>query len=1531
MTSEHDALARFSGPARSWFREVFSSPTPVQSAAWDAIAQGHHALVVAPTGSGKTLAAFFHALDRLSTRPKPPGTGTRVVYLSPLKALGVDVERNLRAPLVGIRRTAERLGQDVPDVTVGVRSGDTTPRERSALVRRPPDILITTPESLYLMLTSAAQSTLTDVETVIIDEIHAIAGTKRGSHLALSLERLDALAGRDVQRVALSATVRPIETVAAFLGGNRPVEVVAPPAEKDWEVSVRLNVPDITRPGPPPGTVPEPVDPLLDAPAETTESLWPHVEADVYESVMEGRSTLVFTNSRRTAERLTARLNEIWAEQHDPDSLAPPSRRPPAQVMAASDEVGAAPAVIARAHHGSVSKEARAQIEAALKSGELRCVVATSSLELGIDMGAVDRVIQVSAPPSVASALQRIGRAGHDVGATSHGTVYPLFRGDLVPAAVVTERMLRGEIEEVHIPRSPLDVLAQQTVAAAVATGEAGLEVDQWYESVRRAMPYAGLDRALFDSVVELLTGAYPSADFGDLRARLVESDGRLHARPGALRLAVISGGTIPDRGLFGVFLAGEEGPGRRVGELDEEMVYESRVGDVFALGASSWRIVEITRDQVLVVPAPGHTGRLPFWHGEQESRPAELGRQIGRFHREVLRRPERLERPELEPYVRENIRSYLAEQREATGQVPDDTTVLVERFRDEVGDWRFVLHSPLGRAVLAPWALAIGASLQAATGVAVVPTASDDAIIWRLPDSEAAEHIIDHILPDPDDIADLVTTEVGGTALFAARFRECAARALLLPQRDPSRRSPLWQQRQRASQLLEVARHHPRFPIIIETVREVLQDVYDLPGLTELLRALRSGRVRVVEVTTPTPSPFAASMLFRYTGEFMYSGDTPLAERRAATLSMDPALLAAVLGTVDLRELLDLEVIEEVEAELQHTAPERRVRSAEELADLPRLLGPIPLEDLPQRATDEFAPGLDDAVAALAGRVFVVQLAGRPHLVAAADLGLLRDALGLPLPPGAPESATEPGRDPLTQLVLRHARTHAPFTTAQVASAFRLGTATAELVLERELAAKRLVKGHFTPGRTEAEYADPEVLRRIRSRCLNAARAQIQPVSTSGLARFLASWHGIDERPSSSPDEVLLALQRLGGAALPASAWETHVLPARLRDYSPAHLDTLIAEGEVLVRVRGALGPEDPLVALVPVGDLDLLAPAAAADPALQGLADKVAETGGLFTELRSALDGQDAPVSTPELLESWWRTAEAGLIAPSSLAPVRARVGGPTRAGHKSPRSNPRSRARLPRPGRALLARPGLDGAPPTVAGRWYRVSDPRLEVAEQAVARVSAWLERHGVITRGAVVAEDNEGGFAAAYRVLAELERAGKVVRGYVVEGLGGSQFATSATIDHIRAFADSPDETTWPSGKRRPTPAVLSALDPANPYGSVIGWPPHPSARVSRAVGAVVVLADGLCLAHLTRGGRNLTVFDPPDGAGQDRATRVSLVGAALQQAVDEKRMARIRIEEIDGARAGVGPDVEALLQAGARITPRGVSFEARRA
>ena len=1505
-------LAPFTAPTREWFSSVFPAPTAVQEEAWRSIAEGRHSLVVAPTGSGKTLAAFLWAIDALADESEPQ-PGTRILYVSPLKALGVDVERNLRAPLTGIRLASERLGRPMRQISVGVRSGDTPQRERAALLRHPPEILITTPESLYLMLTSSARHTLENVRTVIIDEIHAVAGTKRGSHLALSLERLDALVGHDVQRVALSATVRPIDRVAAFLGGDRPVSIVAPPAEKLWDVQVRVPVADLADPGPAPGSE-QVSDPLLAGPGTDTvtvdspggASLWPHVEQRIYDTVTRGRSTLVFTNGRRTAERLTGRLNEMWAAEHAPETLPPVPARPPAQVMAPVDTVRGAPLVIARAHHGSVSKEQRAEIESALKSGELRCVVATSSLELGIDMGAVDRVIQVSAPPSVASALQRVGRAGHVVGAVSAGDVYPLFKGDLAAAVVTTERMLSGEIEELKIPRHPLDVLAQQTVAATVAAGEDGLELDEWFATVTRSQPYAGMERSLLDSVIELLSGAYPSADFASLRARVVVGDdNRLYPRPGALRLATTSGGTIPDRGLYGVFLVGDEQGARRVGELDEEMVHESRVGDVFTLGASSWRIEEITRDQVRVSPAPGNTGRLPFWRGEDEGRPTELGRHIGQLVREASRDPQRLARTYLDANTQTNLNDYLAEQRAATGTVPDERTVVLERFRDELGDWRVVIHSPLGRRVLGAWGTAIAAALSQETGLDVSPVAGDDGIVLRLPDSDLVDRLADVLLVDPEDVAEIVTSQVGGTALFASRFREAAARALLLPRPNPQRRAPLWQQRQRAAHLLEIARHHPRFPIILETMREVTQDVYDVPALIDLLRGLRSGSVRLVEVVTERPSPFAASLLFRYPGAFIYDGDAPIAERRAALLSMDPDLLAAALGTLDLREVLDPDIVAEVVAELRHTAPERRATTSEQLADLPQLLGPLPLDELPAHTS---GLDLDEAVDAIGSRVAVVQLAGRPHLVAASDLGLLRDALGVPVPAGFSAPAEPEGRDPLTQLMARYARTNGPFTPGAVAAAFGLGPATVSLVLERETAARRLVVGRFTAG--ELEYVDPEVLRRMRSRSLARARSELQPVSQTGYARFLASTHQLTDRPQSGPDEVLLALQRLAGAALPASAWETHVLPARLAGYSPAHLDALIAEGEVVVRLRGSAGPNDPLVALVPSDDVDLLQePEPPADESPVAVAEALADSDGMFATLAGQL---------PELsVEDWWAAAEAGLIAPVAMAPVRARIGGPSRAAHKVARPSPRRRARIPRLGRPLAG----GSSSPSVSGRWYRVRDPQLTAAERALGLASSWLSRFGVITRGGVTADGTPGGFAAAYRLLAELEAAGKVLRGYLVEGLGGAQFSTQEVIGEVRRFADSPDQGRWPSGAEHPVPVLLAALDPANPYGSVLPWPEHPTARPSRAAGAMVVIADGVLIAHLTRGGRVLTLF------GEDRETNASLVVAAVRRAVAESRMQRVRIEEIDGQRVGASGLEQTLLAAGARITPRGVSIE----
>ncbi|AKK10664.1 ATP-dependent helicase [Corynebacterium uterequi] len=1582
-----DILDRFKPQVRTWFRDVFAAPTDVQQQAWRAISAGDHALVVAPTGSGKTLAAFLWSLNSLVERagqqplplPVTGGTppdseqsrGVRVLYISPLKALGVDVERNLRAPLTGITRTAERLGVAVPDITVGVRSGDTSSAERSRQVRRPPDILITTPESAYLMLTSKAASILATVDTVIIDEIHALAGTKRGAHLALSLERLHRLTQPNggFQRIGLSATVRPLSTVANFLGGDRPVEIIAPAAAKQWELSVRVPVADMAD-LPTPEDASTIGDAIVDDPlglsgddahpvdlgpggAESAlpqqKSIWPFIERQLYEEIQRNRASLVFVNSRRTAERLTSRLNELWALEHDPESLSPQLRRDPAQLMKSTDVAGTAPPVLARAHHGSVSKDERAATETMLKEGALRAVVSTSSLELGIDMGAIDAVIQVESPPSVASGLQRVGRAGHAVGAISRGVFYPKHRSDLVQSAVTVTRMRSGEIEELKVPANPLDVLVQHTVAAVAVED---LDVDEWFATVRRAWPYKDLARDVFDAVLDLVSGVYPSTDFAELKPRVIydRASNTLSARPGAQRVAVTNAGTIPDRGMFGVFLASSDDSGRgprRVGELDEEMVYESRVGDVFTLGASSWRIEDITRDQVLVTPAPGHTGRLPFWSGDSLGRPYELGRALGAFRREahsVAHDDAALAEltPDLDEYARGNLATFLVEQAEATGVVPDETTLVLERFRDELGDWRVVLHTPFGKGVNAAWALAVGATVAARTGMDAQAVAGDDGIVLRLPDADA-EPGGDLFVFDPDDIEDIVTEQVGGSALFASRFRECAARALLLPRRNPGKRAPLWQQRQRAEQLLDVARKYPSFPIILETVRECLRDVYDLPALREVMDHLQHRRVRIAEVTTEQPSPFASSLLFNYTGAFMYEGDTPLAEKRAAALALDPALLAKLLGTVELRDLLDAEVIAETHDRLNWVA---RVRTPEEVADALRIIGPIDVERLPHHCADGLAALGERAVSVveqhLGDRVMRVRIAGREHLAQSLDAALLRDGLGVPVPPGIPaQQATIV--DALEQLITRWARTRGPFVLRDLADAFGLGAGTAHSALTQLARAGKIVEGRYRQGVDDAEYIAAEVLTVIRSRSLAAARAATKPVSQSTFGRFLPDWQQVapvGERPHlRGADGVFSVLEQLAGVRLPASAWETLVLPQRVGDYSPLHLDELTSSGEILVVGAGKAGASDPWIMLLPADyapellDDVLGGPEEPTLSAVQLAIVEVLGRGGgfLFGELRDDI-AAFAPATPDELREAMWGLVDAGIIAPDGFAPIRARLaGGSGRAAsgsaHRSRRRPARSRLRM---GRAGMNRPQT---PPDMVGRWSLVPRASTDATTRSLTRGEIWLERYGVVTRGSIVAENVLGGFALAYKVLSGFEESGKAMRGYVVEQLGAAQFSTPAIIDRMRAVADSGDVTGWPSGTRDPDLVVLAAADPANPYGAALPWPETGgSARVSRAAGALVVLVDGLLIAHITRGGRTVTTFfDSLPEVGESAARLWERVVGAVEDVVGRGLMKPVTVEKIDAVPALESPAVADLRAAGASLSPRGIRIGGRAA
>ncbi|WP_019137478.1 Lhr family ATP-dependent helicase, partial [Cellulomonas massiliensis] len=1351
-------LDRFSAPTRAWFAGAFEAPTAAQEGSWEAVSGGEHALVVAPTGSGKTLAAFLWALDGLLTGPRPddPTARCRVVYVSPLKALATDVERNLRSPLVGIRQAATRLGLELPDVTVGIRTGDTPPAERRAFATQPPDILITTPESLYLVLTSGARAGLSGVTTVILDEIHAVAGTKRGAHLALSLERLDALLERPggpgpVQRVGLSATVRPVEAVASFLGGarrpedgGRAVRVVQPPSQKRIEVDVVVPVPDLTELGGP--ATDEPVLDLTgDGIAPTRRaSIWPHVEERVVDLVADHRSTLVFTNSRRGAERLTSRMNEVWAERSG-EELPDPGALHPASVQAQSGaSVGVdtrdAATILARAHHGSMSRAERTRTESELKAGRLPAVVATSSLELGIDMGAVDLVVQVGAPPSVASGLQRVGRAGHQVGAVSHGVVFPTFRGELVASAVTAERMRGGELEALTVPRNALDVLAQQVVAMVAVED---WPVDELAAVVRRAGPYDQLGDATLRSVLDMLAGRYPSEEFAELRPRLVWDRVRdvLTARPGALRLAVTSGGTIPDRGLFGVFLAagsttsdvpvdpettgGRVRGGKRVGELDEEMVYESRAGDLFTLGSSTWRIEEITPDRVLVTPAPGVPGRLPFWKGDSPGRPAELGRAMGAWVREVAAADDeearaRVRAAGLDEWATDNLLAYVREQREATGTVPSDVEIVVERFRDELGDWRVVVHSPYGARVHAPWAIVLGARLRERYGVDAAAMHSDDGIVLRLPDMVDAAFgdpwgggadapadgdgpLVDasDLLVDAEEVLDSVRAELGSSAMFGARFREAASRALLLPRRRPDRRQPLWQQRQRSAQLLSVAAQYPDFPILLEAVRECLQDDFDTEGLATLMRDVAQGRVRVVEVTTPQPSPFARSLLFGYTAQFLYDGDAPLAERRAAALTLDPTLLAELLGeggASQLADLLDPDAVLRTEAELSGRAPDRQAGSLEQVADMVRRQGPLTADELADRVRPELrgevAVWLDELERSR--RLIRVRLSGvEPERVtqwaAIEDAGRLRDALGVALPVGVPEVFTEVLPDPVGDLLRRHARTHGPFTAASAAARFGWGVAVVTEALRRLESAGVLVQGRLRPdvlGGTGDEFCDADVLRTLRRRSLAALRAEVEPVPPAALGVFLPRWQGVHPSGATSStglrglDGVARAVEQLAGAVVPASALETHVLPARVKDYSPAMLDELTAAGEVLWAGHGRLAGQDGLVSLHPASVADLTLPLrppdddatstplhAAVLTALDGggawflaaLTERVRfhlATDALGTE-RPEGATEEPPVAQAEVLDALWDLVWSGAVTNDGLAPLRAWLG--------------------------------------------------------------------------------------------------------------------------------------------------------------------------------------------------------------------------------------------------------------------------------
>ncbi len=1492
-------LSAFTPLVRDWFARAFEAPTPAQTQAWPAIATGENVLISAPTGSGKTLAAFLWGLDRF-VAAGAAGAGehrTRLVYVSPLKALSYDVERNLRAPLRGLG-----LGEAV---RVAIRTGDTPARERAAMLRHPPDILITTPESLYLMLTSQAREILTDVEAVILDEIHAVAATKRGAHLALTVERLEAqLGGRPLQRIGLSATQRPLEEVARFMvGPARRATIVDVGATRPLDLEIRVPVESMVEPDQ--GVDRDPLEPVVGGEA-TRRSIWPAIYPQLLELVRTHRSTIVFVNSRRAAERLALRLNELAAA--DGDAPGPGE---------------AAPAEIARAHHGSLAREERTAIEELLKAGELPCLVATSSLELGIDMGAVDLVIQVESPKSVARGLQRIGRSGHGVGATSKGRIFPKFRADLLECAVVVRSMREGRIEPTVVPRNALDVLAQQIVA--IAASAESVPVDDLFALVTRTHSYSELSRELLENVLDMLDGRYPSSEFGELRPRIAwdRLAGTIRARKGAQKLAVVNAGTIPDRGLFAVTLP----DGRRVGELDEEMVYEARPGQTFLLGATAWRIEEIGRDRVIVTPAPGAPGAVPFWRGDSVGRPKELGEAIGAFSRWALSQPaEVLERDyDLDPLAARNLLDFLGEQQAATGVIPSDRTIVIERFRDEIGDWRLCVLSPFGGRIHAAWGLALSARIRERYGLESDAIWSDDGIIVHLPDTDEPPSA-ELVLPEPEELEELVVAELGSSALFGARFRENASRALLIPRAYPGRRTPLWQQRLKAQTLLEVARRYPDFPIILETYRECLRDVLDLAGLEWLLRSLARREISLVEVETPTASPFASSLLFDYVATYMYEGDAPNAERRAAALSLDRELLRELLGQEELRELIDAGALDALEADLSRRSPTRQASSRDELHDVLRTLGDLTAAEVRERVLDAL-----DADAMLAEltrerRAVAVRVAREQRYIAAQDAGLYRDALGVMPPSGLPDAFLEDVPNALRELAARHARASGPFTTAELSVRYGVDMSSALRELEAD---GQLVRGELRPTSDprarpgEREWCDPEVLRRLRRASLAVLRREIEPAEPRALAVFLPSWQGVDRHAAAGAGverlrEILVPLQ---GLALPAELWERAVLPRRVGAYSTSWLDQLCAAGEIVWVGAGAIARRSGRVALYFRDDAPAIGPPAAAArleaPAEREhelIRERLRAAPCFFGDLAAEID---APIEA--LQEALWDLVWASEITNDAWAPLRAPRLALTRggAGAATRFANPRSGRRFAPAVRASRAQ---TRAP--VQGRWSLVA-PLFTPAADPVARrrtlAELLLERYGILTRELVLAEGVTGGFAALYDSLAQLETLGICRRGYFIEGLGGAQFALPGAVERLRAQRDLDQAPAL----------VLAASDPAQPFGAALPWPEPGGApreagaagrRPARVAGAHVVLVGAEVACYVEAGGRGLQTFVTGE------PLRLAL--SALADAVRSGRIRKLELERIDGEPVLGGPAEPLLVELGFRSGPRRLTLSA---